>query len=237
MKAWLSKTGYIKGRQCLKALYLYKYHFKKRDPLSPERKARFQRGHSLGVRARELFPGGVDATPSSIFQYTKSVEETRALIREGVSTIYEAAFLYQGALIYCDILVKDKGEWHLYEVKSSEHISPVYCEDLALQYFVLCGTGMIPGKAGFIHLSAPLHDTDDQAPAASIFRISDYTEFCKMQCKNIEMYLGEMKKTLAAPRIPAIEMGVQCNQPYPCDFTGFCSRQNHETLPGLFATP
>lgn len=56
MKLLFSKTAYQKGKQCLKALYLYKHHYKLRDPLPEERRQRFEIGHQIGKIAHGLFP-------------------------------------------------------------------------------------------------------------------------------------------------------------------------------------
>ena len=59
------------------------------------------------------------------------------MIKEGCTTIYEAAFIYDKTLIYVDILHKDMDGWKAYEVKSSIRISEIYLKDACLQYYVL----------------------------------------------------------------------------------------------------
>ena len=54
----LSKSSYIKGLQCEKHLYLYKYHYNEMDELSEMQKSIFKRGTDVGELAQRLFPGG-----------------------------------------------------------------------------------------------------------------------------------------------------------------------------------
>jgi hypothetical protein len=55
---YLSKTLFLKGLQCHKALYLFKFHPELRDELSGSQEAIFQSGTQLGILAQGLFPGG-----------------------------------------------------------------------------------------------------------------------------------------------------------------------------------
>ncbi|MBK7965921.1 MAG: hypothetical protein IPK10_11975 [Bacteroidetes bacterium] len=233
-KAVFSKTGYIKGKQCLKALYLYKHHYSLRDPIPTERLKRFSLGSDFGILARELFPFGRDASPTHVHRYAESVTFTKKLIQEGITTIYEAAFLFDGIIVYADILTKLPSGWALYEVKSSAKVSLVYQQDLALQYYVIKGSGLDLQHASIIHLKEPLAEDYQDQEIDSLCLVADYTEYCHENYVAIEKDIKEMKNLLARPRIPAIEMGDHCITPYPCDFIGFCTKQCNPPAEGLF---
>lgn len=233
-KAIFSKTGYMKGKQCLKALYLYKHYYSLRDPIPTERLKRFNLGSDFGILARSLFPDGRDATPSHVHRYLESVALTQQLIQEGVTTIYEAAFLHEGILIYADILTKLSSGWALYEVKSSTKASLVYQQDLALQYYVIKGSGLDLLHASILHLKEPLREHYKEQEIASLCQISDFTEYCHETFYTIKDEIVAMKSLLAESRIPAIQMGDQCNTPYSCDFIGFCTKQSNPPAEGLF---
>jgi len=233
-KAYFSKTGYIKGRQCLKALYLYKHFYSLKDPIPPERLKRFQLGSNFGVMARDLFPGGRDASPQHVHQYKESILLTKKLIQEGEKTIYEAAFIHEGVLVYCDILTKLESGWALYEVKSSTSVGNVYKEDLALQYFVVKGNGIDLIQAGIIHLNQTLPEDYQSQKINDLCAITDLTAYCHDELNKVEIEVVTMKKMLAKPSIPSIQMGTHCNSPYPCDFIGFCTQQATPLEEGLF---
>ena len=138
----LSKSTYIKGLQCEKALYLTKKHPYLRDKLSIEKRAKFQRGTDVGILAQECFPGGVNMAPNSPSQFPKRVIETMENLQNPmVNVMYEAVFQYNDTLVMVDILVRDGEQWKAIEVKSSLRLSPTYYNDAALQYYVLHGCG------------------------------------------------------------------------------------------------
>lgn len=56
---YLSKSLYIRGLQCHKALYLEKFHPEWKDQTSADTQARFYMGNMVGEAAHNLFPGGV----------------------------------------------------------------------------------------------------------------------------------------------------------------------------------
>ncbi len=72
----LSKSSFIKGLQCDKHLFLYKYHYKEMDEYSEMQKAVFQRGTNVGILAQKLFPGGVDTSPKNQFDYRNCLKKT-----------------------------------------------------------------------------------------------------------------------------------------------------------------
>ncbi len=78
----LSKSSFIRGVQCEKHLYLYKYHYNEMDQLSEMQKAIFKRGTDVGKLAQQLYPGGIDASPKTQFEYDKAVKLTKELIGE-----------------------------------------------------------------------------------------------------------------------------------------------------------
>lgn len=233
-KVVFSKTGYIKGKQCLKALYLYKHFYSLRDPIPVERLQRFNLGTEFGKMARSLFPEGHDASPTFAHRFKESVELTKKLIQSGVRTIYEAAFIFDGILVYADILTQLPSGWSLYEVKSSTKVSLVYQQDLALQYYVIKGSGLALQHASIIHLKEPLTEDYLEHEITDLCQISDFTEYCNENYTTIEKDITVMKNLLAASQIPAIEMGEHCNAPYTCDFIGFCTKQGHPPAEGLF---
>ena len=107
----LSKSTVIKGTQCHKALYLYKHNRDLRDEISATQEAIFAQGTSVGELACELFPGGVDCTPESYFDFQAAVIRTQEEIEKGTTIIYEAAFQFNGVLAALDILVKHEDGW------------------------------------------------------------------------------------------------------------------------------
>jgi hypothetical protein len=223
----LSKSTYIRSLQCLKSLFLYKYHYKLRDPVSVELQIRFDKGHNIGRLAQQLFPGGFDASPDQPYNYYKSVALTRELILKGYDTIYEASFQFEKVLAIADILVKRAGKWFAYEVKSSLSISETYLKDAALQYFVIVNSGIQLEDFSIIYLNQKLDEALINEPS-KIFTQQSVLDYCKSQNDFVKNNISTAKNIIEKRIIPDIEIGDHCLKPYRCDFFTFCHRTGPE---------
>jgi len=116
-KHLLSKSSFIKGIQCDKQLYLYKYHYDRMDKVSESQQVIFNRGHDVGELAQQLFPGGIKATEDPR-KSAQAIKKTMELIESGTKVIYEAAFAFEEVLVIADIMVWDGKQCNIYEVKS-----------------------------------------------------------------------------------------------------------------------
>lgn len=221
-KHQLSKSTFIRGVQCLKALYLYKNRYFLRDKLSPEQLAKFKRGTDVGVFAQNLFPGGIDCKPKSPSQYRKSVEKTATVISEGShDVIYEAAFQYDRVLILLDILAKQNGKWNAYEIKSSLKISETYLLDAALQYYVLTNSGIDLDRFFLVHIN-PDYVLNGELNLRELFVFVDVTDEVVSRQDFVKEQIAKSKETITLKKSPAINIGPHCHDPYPCDFIGHC---------------
>jgi hypothetical protein len=217
----LSKTSYIRGLQCYKALFLYRYYPQLKDAVSPSRQAAFNRGHDVGVLARQLFPGGVDATSGVGARSVEAVERTRQLMQQGVDVIYEAAFVHDEVLVLADILVRDGANWKVYEIKSSLRLSRAYYQDAALQYFVINGTGLGIKDFYLVHLN-PDYVRNSESDLDHLFRKVSVLAYAQEQLSAISAQIIAQKQLLNSTQIPDIATGARCFSPYTCDFMSYC---------------
>jgi hypothetical protein len=217
----LSKSTYIKGEQCLKALYLHKKRYFLRDRMPPERVAVFTRGIRLGLLAQQLFPGGIDCGIKSPRGYQKAIDKTRNAMNTGVRTIYEAAFLKHNTLIFLDILVKKDDGWHAYEVKSSVKLSETYYKDAALQNYVLKESGVDIKSFNLIYINRN-YSYEKFQEIEKAFIIEDVTEEVESRYETTAENIKKQLTILLQPHSPKIKPGLQCREPYDCDFIGHC---------------
>lgn len=228
-KHLLSKSTFIRGSQCLKSLYLNKKRPFLRDKLSPETLAKFKRGHQFGSLAQRIFPGGVDLSPKSYFQYQNAVKTTKEAIRTNAyDIIYEAGFQSSQLLIFLDILQKLNGQWTAYEVKSSYKISDTFILDAAFQNFVISDFGL-PLKDFFIIYASEEVDyekLDEYDDLKSMFIQESVLEKILPLQDNIKDQVQKQKETLLLESSPQIAMGPHCFSPYPCDFIGHCTKSS-----------
>ena len=218
----LSKSTYIKGLQCEKALYMHKKHPYLRDRLSIEQRAKFQRGTDVGVLAHEVFPGGIDMSPASPSQFPKKAQETwDNLNNPEVKVMYEAVFQYNDTLIMLDILVRDGDKWLAVEVKSSLRLSDTYYNDAALQYYVLKGCGVPLSDFRLMYLNSD-YVKDGPIDVQQLFKMESVMEYVVEREKFVAENVERLKAVVALPHAPLVDIGTHCNDPYPCDFQGHC---------------
>ncbi len=218
----LSKSTYIKGLQCEKALYMQKKHPYLRDKLSIEQRAKFQRGTDVGLLAHEVFPGGIDMSPNSPSQFPKKAQETwDNLSNPSVNVMYEAVFQYNDTLIMLDILVRDGDRWLAVEVKSSLRLSDTYYNDAALQYYVLKGCGVPLSDFRLMYLNGD-YVKDGPIDVQQLFKMESVMQYVVDREGYVAKNVEKLKAVVALPHAPLVDIGTQCNAPYPCDFQGHC---------------
>lgn len=217
----LSKSSFVRSVQCQKSLYLYKNFYDQRDKVSFSQQAVFNRGTSVGLLARKLFPGGIDVTPKSIFKYEESAKLTQLLIAEGKEIIYEAAFIYDEVLVAVDILVKENGKWKALEVKSSASISDTYVLDASLQNYVIKGSGLPLDDFIIVYMNRDYirHGALD---LKELFIQQSVKKDVEKRSPYIKEQIAKSKSMLAGNSMPDIRIGEHCFNPYPCDYMGTC---------------
>lgn len=219
-KHLLSKSSFIKGIQCEKQLYLYKYHYDWIDKVSESLQAVFKRGTDVGVLAQGIFPGGIIATDDPK-KSDAAVEKTRKLIDENCKVIYEAAFLYDGILVISDIIVRNGNKWKVFEVKSSTSISETYLIDAAVQYYVLSNSSIEIEDISIIYINNQ-YVRSGELNIHSLFNVESVLDRITPKQEFIKKETSHLKEMLMNKNIPEIGIGPQCFDPYTCSFLGHC---------------
>ena len=150
----LSKSRFLSGLQCYLCLWHSCYNRDLATDVSPVQQAIFDTGHKVGELATRLYPGGV-LIKERYFQHEKAIQTTIKAIREpNVKSIYEAAFIYDDVRIRVDILERtDNNKWNLIEVKSSASVKEIHIPDVAIQHYVLQGSGLDINRAYLLHIN------------------------------------------------------------------------------------
>lgn len=221
MSTRLSKSTFLKGQQCEKALFLLKNHPELRDEISDRQQAIFDQGNEVGILAQGLFPGGINPSTSLPKDYNKCITDTQKLIANGTNVIYEAGFLHDDVHCFLDILVRGDDGWHAYEVKSSTQIHPVNYWDAALQFRVMTGSGLDVADISIVHINNQ-YERMGELDIQQLFTIEDVTPEVEDLQTEVEAKLKQLKAMLRAGQIPAIDIGPHCFDPYECDFRGEC---------------
>jgi hypothetical protein len=166
-----------------------------------------------------LFPGGV-VVPFEGLTKEEQLAKTREEIDRGTKAIYEATFSHDGVFVKADIIVRNRGYWDLYEVKSSTSVKEHYWDDVAVQYHVLAGCGLPLHKAYLVHINNGYVRDGDIVPE-ELFVIQDITGVVKEKQTSIPERLAEMRAMLSG-EMPEVDIGPHCHDPYECDFLHVC---------------
>jgi Domain of unknown function(DUF2779) len=217
----LSKSTFIRGLQCEKNLYLYKYHPELADEVSESQQAIFTRGTNVGVLAQRLFPGGANCAPPTHQQYQICIQKTKAAIEKGATILYEAGFIFDEVLVICDILVKQGHSWKIFEVKSSTSISEVYLNDAALQYYVIKNSLQNVNDISIVFINNQ-YVRNGELDINQVFTIESIKDLVNEKEDFIKDNVDRLKKVIAKKIEPKIDIGPYCSDPYECGFLGHC---------------
>jgi hypothetical protein len=148
----LTKSRYMAGLQCPRRLWLVVH-----EPLpyeDPEPGSQADWGQVIGSKAHLLFPGGVLITEEP-WEHTEAVAHTAALMgNPQVPAIFEAAYENDGIRVRVDVMERlASGRWGLREVKSSSGLKDHYLDDIALQAYVLRGSGVVISSIELLHVN------------------------------------------------------------------------------------
>jgi hypothetical protein len=220
-RKYLSKSTFIKGVQCEKALYLHKFNSELSDEISQQQEAIFQTGTNVGILAQELFPGGIDASPTDYTKYFESFKYTQQLIDEGAEVIYEAGFCFDYVMCFVDILVKKDGRWHAYEVKSSTKVSETHIIDASLQYYIMKNSGLELADISIIHIDNN-YVRDGALDLDQLFHSVSVVNQAENNNDYVKNKLLDLHTTLSKDSVPNIDIGTHCSYPYDCNFKSHC---------------
>ena len=217
----LSKSQYLRGVQCEKSLWLYKYRRELQEKPLDSQLARFKSGNEVGALALRLF----DCKEKIDFDegdFGAKIERTKELIKSGAHSIAEATFAHNGVLVMVDILQITPQGVIINEVKSSTGLKPVHIDDLAVQYFVLSGAGYNVVGANLVHIDSA-YTRKGALEVDKLFVKVDCLQAVIEKQSEVEQNLREFEKILDdSNNAPNIAIGMQCDCPYLCDFKGVC---------------
>ena len=139
----LSKSRFLAGLQCPKRLWFQNHQPELASPVTPAQQALFDAGYEVGRLATHRFPGGALVEEDHL-HHAEAIQKTDLLLKtQGMPAIFEAGFIFGDIRIRTDILERNNnGTWNLIEVKSSTMVKDYHHWDVALQQYVLRGSGI-----------------------------------------------------------------------------------------------
>ena len=230
MKYFLSKSKYIRGLQCSRALWLDVYH-PELAQYSRETMRKFDRGREFERLFKDRFPAAVDvsaALRNRFNDYPSFTEEV--LQRDGEVDLFEAGFLFDNVLVLADVVHKNAdGSLDIYEVKSGSTLSETYKKDAAVQHYVISHCHNI-NSFSIVYNEKPDHpdhpdqsDRSDQSDQSPNFKIVNLTDELALQHALISNNISCMKEVLKGGE-PDITPGDRCTTPYECPYKKYCDK-------------
>jgi hypothetical protein len=215
---FISKTDYLLFKQCPKSFWLHKHNL---NIVNQRNKSRLEKGNEITEIARELFPNGF-LVPFSINK-KKMLEQTNELLAQGATTIYEAAFEWDGLFVICDILHLDEDGWKVFEVKSSTGISERHLDDISFQFYVIKQNLAIHSISA-VYLNNQ-YSRRGVLEIQKLFTVSDKTNELAERLSSIPSEVIKMKH-LVDEAEPSMDIGSYCNKygkdAFPCHAKEYC---------------
>lgn len=208
----LTKTHFIKGLQCHRALFLNVFKPKLKIPFSDEAKALMQEGRVFESNVRQNFLPAIDVSKEMGPRYAAYARFTETCLKQTADiTVFEAGLQHENVLVLVDILKRVGNTYELYEIKRSKQLTDTILNDAAFQY-VVAKLVLQTEVNSFVILRVDEND----------HQIIDVTSEVRSLASAIETEMSTQLKLLAKGKEPIIATGPHCDTPYPCDFKGYC---------------
>ena len=227
-KIFLSKSNYVKGLQCQKALWFFNYRKDLKPALNDKTEAKFETGNEITELARKYFEEGVEAA-DDYFDIENAVASTKDLIEKGHDIIFEATAIIESDNSHAriDILRKSQNSdgWDLIEVKGSTGVKESHLNDLSFQYHVFSKANYQIDSCLLMLLDGE-YILNGELDLGKLFKFEDVTEAILEKQVEVESCKFDLLKVLGNKIEPKVKIGVQCfekqNHHYECDYKHYC---------------
>lgn len=218
----LSKSRFCRGKQCPKMLWMDNYKKEEQTPMSNEQI--LENGTEVGDLARGLFGEYTNIErPDSPNANSVMILKTQEAIENNVKIITEASFEFENNFCSVDILKNFGDSFEIYEVKSSTSIHDIYYYDASYQYYVLTNAGYNVTKVCLVHINNE-YVRHGELNLNELFKINDITEIALEKQNEIKSIIDKLKKVVEVETEPKNTIGVQCFDPYQCQYWEYCTK-------------
>lgn len=216
-----SKSRFLAGLQCPKRLYLQVHQPGLiATPDDPAGRARAAVGDDIRRLAQTRHPGGVHIGEDARHPDAAVEATARAMEDPSVPAVFDAAFHFEGIRVRVDIVSRNEdGTWDLQDVKSSTKVKVTHGAAMALQAYVVAGSGVPVGRVGVLHLDGDYVLDDVGLDVAQLFR---FVELSPTLRDDVGPDVAEMRAVLARGDVPQVDPGAHCHGPFECPLTSRC---------------
>lgn len=223
----LSKSRIIAWKQCPRRLWL-QVHRRDLLAVADDVERGFQIGYEVGEVAQGLYPHGIlikDCdNPAAALTSTRA-----AMAAHPELPIFEAAFQHDGVLVRADLLLPGAAGYRMIEVKSSASVKPYHYDDCALQAWVIRQNHLPLASIELAHIDTAFVYQGD-GDYRGIFQHEKLDDAIEPLIEAVPDWIQEARRTLSGSE-PAIEPGSQCDDPFACPFSTYCTRHIEPAIP------
>ncbi len=218
----ISKSKFVAGCQCPKRLYWQVHQPGLAAEPDAATEAAMEQGREVGMLARHMFPGGVEVGG----RLAEAIRTTRELVANPeVPAIFEGVFEHDGVLVRVDALQRRKGDlWRLVEVKSTSDLKDNHVADVAIQSYVLIGSGLKLASVWLAHINREYVLTGTTVDPRRFFLFRNLTQRAQNFQPELKLRLRSQFQVLAMPEAPAVPTGPHCVNPVVCEFFSRCNQ-------------
>ena len=220
----LSKSRFLAGLQCPLRLWYQCYEPQLASKMGPAQQAVLETGHAVGRLATGRYPGGT-LIREDHHHHASAVRTTAvALKTPGTPSVYEAAFTFDDIRVRADVLErKGSDRWNLVEVKSAATVKDVYVWDVALQHYVLQGSGLNIDRVGLLRINNRYVHQGGAPVLDELFCFDDLTLQSRSRQEEVRAHLRSLRQMLDKEHPPDIPPSRHCKNPYLCEFWEHCT--------------
>ena len=220
----LSKSKYIRGLQCDRALWL-DVHAPRLARYTREQMLRFGHGREFEHTVKQRLAQSNQPAPQ--FDLSAELgrnvdaypERTAAIIgSHNAATLFEAGFLYDDVLVLADtVILRHDGSLDVYEIKSGTALSDTYRHDAALQHYVI-------SNCHSVNSFSIVYAKENETGRDVEFTIVELTDALKAEAGDIARHIAQMKTIALATAEPDTPTGQHCLAPYACPYQHHCQQ-------------
>jgi hypothetical protein len=231
-KIILSKSTFLRGIQCVKAIFMHYNNPELKTPFTNEQQMRFDQGLEVGTIGRNIYKGGVDLSQGGKIKGNDLIITTNnALQKKEQQIFYEPAFRStNGELMFqADVFVRSKKKNRIIEIKSSTAIKlPEFIYDIGFQWKILIANGFDKNMEIYLAYLNKDYIRHGDLDIEKLFVLENVTSRAKKVQPLITRHLNQFKKILGKDTCPSIGIGEHCFKPYPCSFMQHCWKNIQE---------
>ncbi|HEY7379257.1 MAG TPA: DUF2779 domain-containing protein [Steroidobacteraceae bacterium] len=217
----LSKSRLLSHLQCPKRLWL-DVHRPEVGRYSARAQLRFETGHRVGEVARELYAQGREVAFDRDISIALSDSQGELFPAESplAKVFFEAPFRHQDILIRADVLERSSSGTRLIEVKSAGRVKDEHLPDVAIQSWVISGSGVRLSDAAIAHVDMRFR-YEGNGDYRGLLVEQPVASLVAPLVPRVATWASDAQRTLAGPE-PRIRVGRHCHSPHECPFIGYC---------------